>query len=126
MTFADIPNGGSIFFDANTLFYHFTADPNYGSACTDLINRIERNEVSGFVSTHVLSDTSHRLMTIEAMLLHGWPLTGIASRLRRHRSEIGKFHRFRQAVDDVPKLGIQVLSIIPAFVPAACAISQRF
>jgi hypothetical protein len=34
MTFAQIPPGAAIFLDANTLIYHFTSEPTYGSACT--------------------------------------------------------------------------------------------
>ena len=41
MTFADLPTGVSVFLDANTLLYHFTADLKHGGACTDLLDRIE-------------------------------------------------------------------------------------
>ena len=34
MTFANIPAGTAIFLDANTLIYHFTNEPQFGSACT--------------------------------------------------------------------------------------------
>jgi hypothetical protein len=37
MTFADLPAGVSVFLDANTLLYHFTADAAYGTASTDLL-----------------------------------------------------------------------------------------
>ncbi len=42
MTFADLALGASVFLDANTLLYHFTADAEFGVACTDLVERIER------------------------------------------------------------------------------------
>jgi hypothetical protein len=34
MTFAQIPAGAAVFLDANTIVYHFAADPIYGAACT--------------------------------------------------------------------------------------------
>ena len=77
MTFLDIPAGASVFVDANVLVYHFTSDPQFGASCTDLVRRIERQEILGFVSSHVLSDISHRLMTIEAIMAFGWPAAGI-------------------------------------------------
>ena len=47
MTFADLALGASVFLDANTLLYHFTADAQFGAACTDLVERIERQELVG-------------------------------------------------------------------------------
>ena len=66
MTFVQIPRGAAVFLDANTLVYHFANHPTFGAACTDLVKRIEQHELTGFVSTHVLSELAHRLMTLEA------------------------------------------------------------
>ena len=64
--------------DANTLIYHFAADPQFGAACTDFVGRFERREIVAICSTHVVSDVAHRLMTIDAILAFGWPIAGIA------------------------------------------------
>jgi hypothetical protein len=37
MTFADLLAGDPVFLDANTLVYHFTLDPVYGTACSQLL-----------------------------------------------------------------------------------------
>ena len=66
MTFADLQAGDSVFVDANTLIYHCTLDPAYGSACTDLLDQIGRGVITGFTSTHLLSEVAHRLMALEA------------------------------------------------------------
>jgi predicted nucleic acid-binding protein len=78
MTCADIPAAATVFLDANTLVYHFAADPVLGVACSDLLVRIKRREIQGFTSTHVLSEMAHRLLTIEAIRRYGWPVPGIA------------------------------------------------
>src|SRR5207247_2559815 len=101
MTFADIPVGESIFLDANVLTYHFTNDPIFGSACTDLLERIENNEIAGFSSATVLVEVSHRLMTIEAVSAFKWPSKGIAWRLRKNPAEVQKLSRYRQALDEI-------------------------
>ena len=62
MSFANIPKGLSLFVDANTLVYHFGPDPVLQPACQQLLERIARQELSGFTSTHVLTDIAHRLM----------------------------------------------------------------
>src|SRR5579859_4825740 len=111
MTFADIPAGTAIFLDANTLIYHFTNDPNCGPACTDLVKQVELNQLQGFTSTHVLADVAHRLMTLEAISLMGWPLTALAARLRKHHEEIPKLSVYRQAISRITQLGIRVLQV---------------
>jgi predicted nucleic acid-binding protein len=88
MTFDDLVAPADVFVDANTFIYHFTSDPNWGAACTRLLERIEHRELRGFVSTHVQADVVHRLMTIEAMDRCGWPATRLAARLRQHHAEI--------------------------------------
>jgi predicted nucleic acid-binding protein len=98
MIFADLPTGAAVFVDANTLIYHFTNHPKYGSACTTLVERIERKEITGFTSSHCLADVAHRIMTLEAMNRFGWPASGLAARLKKHRAEIPKLHLYQQIV----------------------------
>ena len=105
MNFAAIPSGASVFVDANVLVYHFSGEATFGPPCTDLIKRIERQEIRGFTSAHALIDVAHRLMTIEAIMDFGWPVANIARRLRRHHSEIPRLLRWRQAIDAVPRIG---------------------
>jgi predicted nucleic acid-binding protein len=125
MTFAQIPSGVAVFLDANTLVYHFTNEPQYGPACTQLLKRIEQRELRGFTATHALADMAHRLMTLEAINLFGWPPARIAAQLRRHREEIPKLKAYLQAVARIPLLAVQVLPIGLALVEAATLLSQQ-
>ncbi|MGH6742941.1 MAG: type II toxin-antitoxin system VapC family toxin, partial [Bradyrhizobium sp.] len=94
-------------------------------ACTALIRRIEQADVAGFVSVHTLIEVAHRVMTIEAAAKHGWPFAGIARRLKRHTKELQALTGFRQAVESVPLLGIQILDVAARLVPQAAVISQQ-
>jgi predicted nucleic acid-binding protein len=125
MTFAGIPAGAAIFVDANTLIYHFTNDAQYGVACTDLLKRIELQQLDGFTSAHVLGDVAHRLMTLEANKLPGWSYRGIVTRLRKHHAEIPKLSVFRRAIASIPQMRIQVLPITFALVQSATILSQH-
>jgi predicted nucleic acid-binding protein len=125
MTFAHIPPGVGVFFDANTLVYHFTNEPKFGAASTELIKRVEQGELQGFTSTHVLADVAHRLMTLEAINALGWAPTRVAAQLRRHHQEIPKLKVYLQAVARVPLLGIQVLPVSRPLVEAATVLSQQ-
>ncbi|MCI0335214.1 MAG: hypothetical protein L0228_18550 [Planctomycetes bacterium] len=88
MTFGDIPHGAAVFIDANTFVYAFSQHAQYGPVCRDLLERIDRTEISGLTTMHVLSETAHRLMTLEACAVFGWPIAGIAQRLRRHPLDV--------------------------------------
>ncbi len=82
MTFADLAAGDSVFVDANTFLYHFTPDPVLGPACSQLLQRIENQELLGFTSVHLLAEVAHKLMTVQANKLFGWPFAGMANRSR--------------------------------------------
>jgi predicted nucleic acid-binding protein len=125
MIFADLVLGESVFLDANTLIYHFTPNPLFGTACSDLLRRIERQEIVGFTSTHMLTEVAHRIMTIEASNTFGWRLAGLVQRLRRQPSQVQRLTGFRQAVEDVLRSSIQVLTIAPPLIGSACTISQQ-
>jgi len=125
MTFADIPAGLWLFVDANTLVYHFAAEPLLGPPCQRLLDRVNRGEIQGFTSTDVLSDVAHRLMTQEAIRRFAWPAAGIARRLWSNPSHVQQLSDFRAAIDELLRSGIQVLSIPPPLIATAAAISQQ-
>jgi predicted nucleic acid-binding protein len=125
MTFADLVAGDGVFVDANVLTYHFQPHPLWGPACSDLLLRIESRELAGFTSTHVLSEVSHRLMTIQASALFGWPFSGIGNRLRAHPAEVQRLTAFRQAIDSILQSSLQVLPVAPPLLGIAAAVSQQ-
>jgi predicted nucleic acid-binding protein len=111
MTFADIPSGAAVFIDANSIVYHFVSEPTYGAASTKLLERLESNDIARWITPHILAEASHRLMTLEACSLFGWPYQGIAARLKKHPQHFAKLTRFRQALDDINRLGLQLVSV---------------
>jgi predicted nucleic acid-binding protein len=125
MTFADLVAGDAVFVDANILTYHFQPHPVWGPACGNLLQRIENGELAGSTSTHVLSELSHRLMTIEASVLFGWPFAGIANRLRTHPAQVQQLAGFHHAVERVLQSRIQVLTIPVALIAAGARMSQQ-
>ena len=125
MIFTDLAAGDTVVLDANTLVYHFTLDKLYGPACSQLLQRIENQEIHGFTSTHVVTETAHRIMTIEAIATLGWPVAGIAQRLRRNPAHVQQLTGFRQAIERLLQSRIEVLVIQPALVAAAAAVSQQ-
>lgn len=125
MTFRHIPANASVFIDANIFIYYFTPDPLLGPECRVLMERISKfRDFFAFTSAHVLSEVAHQLMVLEAAQSFGWPLAGITQRLQKHPAEIRKLTRFRQAIDEVPRLGVEVLPIERHLLPLAASLSQ--
>lgn len=125
MTFAQIPGNALVFIDANIFVYHFTPDPTFGPECQLLFDHITRfQSFSAFTSTHVLSEVAHQLMVMEAHTHLGWPLAGITRRLNAHPADVRRLTRFRQAIDDVPRLGVEVLPVERHIMPLAASLSQ--
>jgi predicted nucleic acid-binding protein len=125
MIFTDLPNGAAVFVDANPLVYHFSRHPQLGAACTAFLDRCDRGDLSGCTSIPVLSETAHRLMTLEAITLLGWPAAGIGNRLRTHPAEVSRLTLFRQSIEQVLQGSLQVLPIPPNVLAAAVALSQQ-
>ncbi len=126
MTFADLSAGTAVFLDANTFVYHFIADPSYGAACTSLLERLERQEIEGWTSPHILAEVSHRLMTIEACAMFGWPYQGIASRLRRHSHNFQQLKRFHEALKRIMLLGLHSIPVTEVHVAQAADLSRQY
>jgi predicted nucleic acid-binding protein len=126
MTFADLVAGDALFVDANTLTYHFQPHPVWGPPCSDLLQRIENQELAGFTSTAALSEVTHRLMTIQASALFGRPFAGIGNWLRTHPAEVQQLTAFRQAIDRVLHSNLRVLTIDPPWLATAAALCQQF
>ena len=124
-TFGDIPAGAQVFLDANTFVYAHSLHPRFGPPSTDLLERIEQGEVTGFTSAHVLGESAHRLMTLEACTTFGWPFAGIARRLRRHPAQVQTLTLSRQALDDVLSSAVQVLAIDGPLIAEAGDVSRR-
>jgi predicted nucleic acid-binding protein len=73
----------------------------------------------------VLSEVSHRLMTIQASALLGWSFAGIGNRLRSNPAEVQKLTAFRQAIDQILGSKFQVLTVPPPLLATAAILSQQ-
>ena len=125
MTFADFYGGERLFLDANPMVYHFVAHPVLGPACTQLLRRIENRELTAYTSTHVLSEVAHHLMTLEASARFGWT-SKVVHHLKQQPTSVMQLSAFRQAVDKIPLLNIQVLAVAPDLIAMAAAFSQQY
>jgi predicted nucleic acid-binding protein len=124
MILTDLADGESVFLDANILVYHFAPHPVHGQACQELVCRVERQTLLGYTSTAVLSDVAHHLMTFEAAAVFGWT-SKVVQRLRHDPSTVQQLTKFHQAITEVPKVGIQILTIPEALIETATMLSKQ-
>lgn len=110
MTFDDIEPGERIFLDANILVYYFAPYPTLGVLCGNLIKRVNTREVSAFTSTHILTEVAHRLMVVEASQKFGWE-SKVVDHLKRQPTALHALSTFKNAIEKVPELGIELISI---------------
>jgi predicted nucleic acid-binding protein len=89
-----------------------------------LLDRIETRDVEGYCSTQVLGEVIHRLMTVEASSRFGWPVKGIAQRLRKNSAEVRSLIRHRQALDEIALVGLQILPVPAQLVSPTVDVSQ--
>lgn len=125
MTFDDLATGDAVFIDANIFVYAFAPDPQLGPACRDLLKSIELAQLQGFTSAAVLSNVAHRLMTLEACGMFGWPYAGIAARMQRHPEDLKRLHKFREAIEVILSIGVHVLPVTENLVKAGASLSQQ-
>lgn len=125
MTLADIPAGTTVFVDANIFLFALTNHPSYGVACATFLERVEHRQISAVTAPHILGEVVHRMMTIEACGRFGWPIQGIAHRLRRHPAEVRQLVRPRQALDEIDAAGVSLLSLAPPLVALATDLSRQ-
>jgi predicted nucleic acid-binding protein len=64
-------------------------------------------------------------MTIEANAVFGWPMAGMANRLRRHLAEVQKLNAYRIAVDQITQSRMQIFDVPLGTLHRAIAICQQ-
>ena len=125
MRLANLSVGDSVFVDSNPFVYYFQPHALFGPDCQLLLDRINRHEVAGYTSTHVLTETVHRLMVLEAGLILGWGQSKIKAKLLKNPGAFSKLTLFRGALDTILWSQVRVLHIAPTDLVSAAAISQQ-
>lgn len=73
----------------------------------------------------MLAEVVHKLKTIEANALFGWPMAGMANRLRRRPAEVQRLSAYRVALDQITQSRMRVLDVPLAALQNAAAICRQ-
>jgi predicted nucleic acid-binding protein len=108
MDLNDLPNGVSVFVDANIFVNHFSG---VSIECRKLFERAERKEVHATTGAHILLESLHRLMMIEAvskgLITPGQP----AKKLKHNLNAICQLNNYSRCVADIHSLGVRVYPV---------------
>ncbi len=105
----DIPDGVSVFVDANIFVYDILAVPEYVNSCKSFLKRIENGEIKGFTSILVISEVIHKLMFSELMERHGIKPNEVLGKMKNTPEIIASLEKYGEIVSKIGKIGIKVL-----------------
>jgi len=105
------------------LTYLSSRMPSGESLHANSSQRIENQQLVGYTASQVIGELSHRLMTLEANTLLGWPMAGIGNRLRTAPVGGSEVEQVRTAVEKLVQGNLQILTVTPAVLVAAVALS---
>jgi predicted nucleic acid-binding protein len=125
MTFLDLVAGDAVFIDANTFVYHFAPDPRWSGSCGQLLLRIQNQEIAGYTSAMILSETAHRLMTIEARIRHGWTSGKVLQRLKQNPHIVQTLTNSEASVASIIGSRLYIFPVDALLIAAAVGVSRQ-
>ncbi|BAS28722.1 type II toxin-antitoxin system VapC family toxin [Limnochorda pilosa] len=122
MRLTDVPEGASVYVDADIFIYHFTG---VSRQATDFLERCESRALSGYTGHVVVLEVMHRLMMIEArtkgLLLGNNP----ARQLAEHPEYVKQLSEYHFQAARIPEMGITVVDLPRSYLARSLEFRQR-
>jgi predicted nucleic acid-binding protein len=90
-----------------------------------LLQRIQNQEIAGHTSAAILSEVTHRLMTIEAQTRHSWTSGKLLHRLKQNPHIVQTLTNSEAAVTSIVGSLVHILPVDAGSVVAAAAVSRQ-
>lgn len=115
-TLDQVGSGSRVFIDAPIFIYHFTGA---SQACRTFLRRCELGELDGVTSVITLSEVTHRLMMLEAVLKGLVSPGNVAQKLRKRPDVVRKLELYQERVAQIPSMDIEIVPLdLSAFAAA--------
>jgi predicted nucleic acid-binding protein len=105
MTLAKLPDGASVFVDANVFVYHFTG---VSLECKTFLERAERKSIQAKTGAHILLEVVHRLMMIEAVTKGLIPPGQPAKKLKQQWQVIQQLRSYDRCLAEIAAFNVKV------------------
>lgn len=119
----DIPDGTVVFVDANILLYHFTG---VSAECSQLLTRCEKGEVTGLTGMHILLETLHRLMMVEAVVKRLVSPGNVARKLRERPEVVAQLSQSEEQAEVVLRMGLRIMPLDEDILAASRAFRSSY
>lgn len=123
MSLKDIESGSSVWVDANIFIYHCT---DKSRECTGLLERCESGQIRGFTSALIVAEVCHRLMTIDALEQKLIAPGNAVRRLSERPDLVRQLGNYRNAVEDILLMGIEVTPVTGEMLVEALGAQRRY
>jgi predicted nucleic acid-binding protein len=111
MLLSNLEKGTSIFIDANIFIYHFSKESRFNQACSSFLEYIEAGSMSGFTSTAIVQEITHRMMIIEAVwLLPGIKPKDVVKYLKRNSDVVKKLVNHQSIPSKIVSFNLEIIS----------------
>jgi predicted nucleic acid-binding protein len=123
MNLTDLPDGATVYLDANIFVYDFTGQ---SAECATLLLRAKAGDIEAVTGAQVITETVHRLMAIEAvergLITAGNP----ARKLRQHPEVIKQLTAYWQAIEKLRTFRLRIFPFTMADVRRSQAIRVAY
>jgi hypothetical protein len=105
-----IPSDTRAIVDTNIFVYWVSDHPRFGGTCEELMQRVERGEVTGIVPGIILNELLHRLMIAETITNgHADTVQDAVKELKEQPAIIKDLSLAWTIFDTLPKMGFEIL-----------------
>lgn len=113
-----MPDGESIFLDANIFLYSAFGHPSFGGACRDFLTRVDQEEIRGYCSAFVLNEVFHKLMMSEIVDKFGVQARAANNLFKQRPEIINELCDVWEEMDIINNINITIIDgqIFPEFV----------
>ena len=122
-TISEIPNGTKVLVDTNVLIYAVTGA---SLQCLELLLRCRANLIRGYITAVIVDELIHRLMVAEAIQEGLIRTPRQVRQLKRNVGALKSLSLYREQVEFVLSMGLEILPITEGTVRRALDLQARY
>ena len=122
MSLAELPDGDSVFIDANIFIYHFGGR---SPECKAFLERCARRELLGYTATPVLAEVLHRLMIAEAIMKGLVTAKTAVRKLGETPALVKQLTQYQEDVSKISQMNITILALTSEIVQTSAEVRNR-
>ena len=127
MFLSDLEKGASIFIDANIFIYHFSKGSRFNLASSSFLERAETGSISGFTSTSIVQEVTHRMMIMEAAIVfQEIKAKDLVKYLKAHPEEVKKLINHQGIPSKIASFNMKMTSFDIDIIERSQAMKRRY